>query len=108
MYNLTPSRAAPTPPMSRQASSSSAVNVQQYGSRNASPSHSLISLQQASRQNGGAGSASGGRNGLHGSGGGTRSGMVSVKDNFLLWTKKWMVLDDEMLSFRKSEVRCRC
>jgi hypothetical protein len=108
MYNLTPSRAAPTPPMSRQASSSSAVNVQQYGSRNASPSHSLISLQQASRQNGGAGSASGGRNGLHGSGGGTRSGMVSVKDNFLLWTKKWMVLDDEMLSFRKSEVRRRC
>lgn len=77
--------------------------------RNASPSHSLISLQQASRQNGSASARSASYTTVGGSplpqGKGTRTGTVSIKDNFLLWTKKWMVLDDEKLSIRKSEVR---
>lgn len=125
--NLTPSRAAPAPPMSRQASGSSLISnplpISSSSSsspsshfmpgpmsqRNASPSHSLISLQQASRQNGSASARSASYTTVGGSplpqGKGTRTGTVSIKDNFLLWTKKWMVLDDEKLSIRKSEVR---
>ncbi|CED85378.1 ste20 [Phaffia rhodozyma] len=32
-----------------------------------------------------------------------RSGYVNIKDSFLLWSKKWMVLDNQNLSFRKNE-----
>lgn len=36
-----------------------------------------------------------------------RAGYVSIKDGLVFWSKKWMMLEDQILSFRKSEVRTR-
>lgn len=32
------------------------------------------------------------------------SGWVTLKEGILFWNKKWMMMDDDIMSFRKSEV----
>lgn len=84
MNNLTPSRAAPAPPShgsSARGSPSRVLNINAYG---------------GGPTQGTAGHPAGVTT--------LRAGYVNLKDGFLIWSKRWMMLEEQVLSFRKSEV----
>ncbi|KAL7412124.1 kinase-like domain-containing protein [Mrakia frigida] len=84
--SLTPSRAAPAPPSFGGSSTSARVNNMPYFS----PTKSSPSSSSFFKPPPGSGNQT------------LRAGFVSVKET-IFWSKKWMMLEDQVVSFRKSE-----